>query len=97
MLNKKKYYILYTINKNGTTTETTTQLLFWNVSKLHDFLLSLTLNNGSLFILEVWKNLYKIFVISANLFIQFYLEIDKQNKIANQKKEKNFYIFVNYW
>ena len=42
------------------------------------------------------KFFYKIFDIKVNLSIVFYLETNKQSKIANQKIEKHFHVFVNY-
>ncbi len=45
-LTKEKYYISYTIDKNGTTTEATTQLLLQNIWKLYSLSLSLTLDRG---------------------------------------------------
>ena len=49
-LTKERHYIPCTINKNGSTTEATAQLLFQNVWKLHSLLLSLTSDRGPQFI-----------------------------------------------
>ena len=66
---------------------------FW---KLHGFSLSLTSDRGPQFISEVWKNLYKILGISANLFTSFHLETNRQSEIANQEMKRHFCTFVNY-
>lgn len=52
-LTKKRYYIPYSMYKNGTTIEATIQLLFQNVRKLYGLPLSLTLDRGSQFISRV--------------------------------------------
>lgn len=83
MLHKKKDYIPYTIDKIGTTTKATAHLLFQNVWKLHNLSSSLTSGKNPQFILEVWKNLCKIFGISANLLTSFHPETDGQSEIAN--------------
>ena len=74
---KKRHYILYTINKNGTTTKVTAQLLLYNIWKLYGFASSFTSDKDPKFILKVWKNLYKILGIFANLFAFFYPKIDR--------------------
>lgn len=52
-LTKDKHYILCNTNKNGKTTEATTQLLFWYIWKLFGFPLSVPLDGGPQFISEV--------------------------------------------
>ena len=95
-LTKERHYIRCTTDKNGTTTETTAQLLLQNVWKLHNLPLSLTSDRGPLFILRVWKNLCKILGISISLFTSFHPETDGQSEITNQEMEKHFCTFVNY-
>ncbi len=95
-LTNERYYIPCSMDENGTTTETTSQLLLQNVWKLHGFLSSLTLDKGLQFISGVWKNLCKILDISANLSMFFHPETDRQSEIANQEMEKYLCIFVNY-
>ncbi len=75
-LTKKRHYISYTIDENGTPTKATTQLLFQNVWKLHGLSSSLTSNRDPQFISEVWKNLCKILGIFVNLSTSFHLETD---------------------
>lgn len=75
-LTKKRYYILCTKDKNGTTIEATTELLLQNIWKLYGLPLSLTLGRGPQFRTRIWKNLCKILGISINLSISFYPEID---------------------
>ena len=82
-LTKERYYILCTLDKNGTTTKATAYLLLNNVWKFHFLPLSLTLDRGSQFISKVWKNLYKILGIKVSLFTAFYLEIYEKSKIDN--------------
>ena len=48
-LTKKKHYILYTIDKNGTIAKTITYLLSNNVWKLHSLLLLLNSNQNPQF------------------------------------------------
>ena len=96
MLDKIKYYISYITDENGTTTEATAQLLHQNVWKLHGLSLSLSLDRGPQLISGVWKNLYKILGISANLSTSFHPKIDGQSEIANQEMEKHLCIFINY-
>ena len=74
---KEKHYILCITDENGITTETTTQLLLWNIWKLHDLLLSLNSDRGPQFISGVWKNLCKILSIFISLSTSFHLETDK--------------------
>ena len=50
---KKRYYIPYTIDKNGTTIEATTQLLFQNIWILYGFLLLFISEKNCQFILRV--------------------------------------------
>ena len=52
-INKKKYYIPYTTNKNDITAESIAYLLLNNVWKLYSLSLSLTSDWGSQFILKV--------------------------------------------
>lgn len=75
-LTKKKHYIPYIIDKNGTTTEVIAQLLLLNIWKLYGFLSSLTANRGVPFISGVWKNLCKTLGISTSLSASFHLETD---------------------
>ena len=95
-LTKERHYIPCTIDENSTTIKATAQLLLQNVWKLHDLLSSLTLDRGLQFISGVWKNLYKILGISANLSTFFYLKTDGQSEIVNQEMEKHLRTFVNY-
>lgn len=46
-LTKEIYYILYTKDKNVTTIEVTDLVLFENIWKFYDYLLSLTLDKNS--------------------------------------------------
>ena len=93
---KEKHYIPYTTNENGIITEVTTQLLLQNIWKLYSLPLLLTSDRGSQFISGVWKNLCKIFGISANLTTSFHPKTDGQNEIANQEMKKYLCTFVNY-
>ena len=95
-LTKERYYIPCSTDENGTTTEATAQLLLQNVLKLHGLPPSLISDRGPQFISGVWKNLYKILGISANLFTFFHPETDGQSKIANQEMERYLRTFVNY-
>lgn len=47
-------------------------------------------------LLKVYKFFYKIFGIKLYLFTIFYLKLNKQSKIANQKIEKYLCIFIFY-
>lgn len=80
---KKKYYIPCIMNENSTVTETIAQSLLQNVWKLYDLLLQLTSNKSSQLISRIQKYLYKIFDISIDLSISFYLKTDSLNEIAN--------------
>ena len=73
---KKKHYIPCAMDKNNSIIEAIGKLFLQNIWKLHSFPLSLTLNRGPQFISGVWKNLFKIFGIFANLSTLFHLEID---------------------
>ena len=95
-LTKEKHYIPCIIDENDTITEVTALLLFWNVWKLYSFSLSLTLDKGPQFISGVWKNLCKIFSISAILPTSFHPDPNRQSEIANQEIERHFLTFVNY-
>lgn len=44
----------------------------------------LILGQVSYFISRFWKNIYKIFGIKIHFSLIFYLDIDKQSKIANK-------------
>lgn len=50
LFDKRGYYVSYITDDNDTTTEATTKLLLYNVRKLHDLLLLLTLDRGPQFI-----------------------------------------------
>lgn len=69
---KKNHYIPYTIEENNITIETTAQLLFQNIWKLHGFLSLLTSDKNPQFILRFEKNVCKILGISTNLSTCFY-------------------------
>ena len=75
-LTKGKYYIPYTIEKNGTIFEVMSYLLLNNVWKLYSLPLSFISNQESYFISRIWKNLCKIPEINSNLSTSFHLEID---------------------
>ncbi len=95
-LTKERYYIPCTTDDNGTTAEAIVYLLLNNVWKLHDFLLSLTLDRGLQFISGVWQNLCKILSIKVNLSTTFHPETDGQSEIANQEMERHLCTFVHY-
>lgn len=76
-LTKEKQYIPCTIDENDTTAEVTVYILLNNMWKLHCLPLSLILNWGLQFISEVWKNLYEVFGIKANLSTTFHLKTDR--------------------
>ncbi len=96
MVDKKKYYISYTVDENGTTTKAIAQLVLQNVRKLYCLLLLLISDKNLQFISEVWKNLCKILGILANLFIFFHSKTNSQSEIAYQEIEKHLHTFVNY-
>ena len=75
-LTKERYYILCTIDRNGCTAKSTTYLFLNNVWKIYSLLLSLISDQNPQFILEVWKNLCKIFGIKVYLSTVFYLKTD---------------------
>lgn len=93
---KNRYYIPYTIDKNGTITKSIAQLLAENVWKLYHLLWSLTLDRDPQFISGVWKNFYKILGIFVNLSTIFHSKTDKQSEIINHEIKKYFCIFFNY-
>ena len=94
-MTKKRHYIPYNTDKDGTTVVAIAYLLLNNVWKLHGLPLFLTFNQGSQFILGVWKNLCKILSIKANLSTLFHLAIYEQSKIANQEMERYICSFIN--
>lgn len=73
---KKKYYMLYTTDKNDANIKANSQFLLQNILKVYGFLLSLTLDKDHQFILGVWKNFRKVLDFFVNLSTFFYLKVD---------------------
>lgn len=66
-----------------------------NIWKLHDFCLSLTLDQSLQFISKIWKNLCKISGIIIYISTAFWLETNEKSEIANQEIERLFCTLVN--
>ena len=73
---KEHYYIAYTFDDNGTTTEETLKMLIHWVYWLHGMSASIVSDWGPQFVSTMWKSFCKCMGIQINLSTAFHLKID---------------------
>ena len=96
-LSKKRHYIPYTEDNNGTSAEATAELFFWYVCCYHGLPISLPSDRDPQFASKIWDLLCKLLGIKAKLSTAWHPETDGQSKIANQKMERYLHSYVNHF
>ena len=85
---RKRHYELCKIIDDGTSTETTTEILIRGVFRYHDLSTSITSDKESQFVVTIWKTFCRLLKITCKLSTVAHFEIDDQTKRANQNIER---------
>jgi len=95
-LTKERHYIPCFAGDEGTTAESTAQLLLRHVWKHHGLPTTIVSNRGPQFVLEVWKSLCKTLQITIKLSTAFHPKTDGQTERANAEMERYLRAYINY-
>jgi hypothetical protein len=95
-LTKMHHYIFCIAAKERINAKKIARLLINHVWKLHELSSTIVSDRESQFISLVWKTICRTLKINVKLSIAFYLEIDDQSEIANQKMKRYLRNYCNY-
>jgi len=95
-LTKEQHYIPCFAGDEGTTAESTAQLLLRHVWKHHGLPTTIVSDRGPQFVSEVWKSLCKSLQITTKLSTAFHPETDGQTERMNTEMERYLRAYINY-
>lgn len=95
-LTKERHYVPCTAGEEGTSSETTADMLVKEVFRLHGLPASIISDRGPQFIADLWKAFCKRLGIEAKLSTAFHPETDGQTERSNQDLERHLRTYCNY-
>ena len=95
-LTKERHYIPCTATDEGTSVESTVDMLIREVFRLHGLPASIVSDRGPQFVATVWKSFCKRLGIEAKLSTAFHPETDGQTERSNQDIEQHLRTYCNY-
>ena len=95
-LSKERHYIACTASDEGTSAESTAELLIEGVFRLHGLPNTIVSDRGPQFTSDIWKSFCKRLNITSKLSTAFHPETDGQTERANQDVERQLRTYCSY-
>ena len=95
-LTKERHYVPCTADDEGTSAESTVEMLIKEVFRIHGLPASIVSDRGPQFVATVWKSFCKRLGIEAKLSTAFHPETDGQTERSNQDLEHHLRTYCNH-